>query len=457
MSILQFLRIIWGRRILVLAAAISCVIGGAVVTLVFPPRWPASTRVMLNLIKPDPVTGLLINGSEARSYVATQVQLITDYSVAGQVADELGWMSDPTWIAAYQSRSKNDKRDFRHWIAQQVEDRTTAELLEGSNILEITYQGMTPDQARGGADALRTAYINKSLEFRRDEASRNAEWYDSQAAKIQTQLLDAENRQATFERQNGVVIDDKGQDLDTERLAVLANQGAGLQAAGAAQFSAPSANAAQLAEVDAQITQASKYLGPNHPEMQALRNKRAALAALVAQEEKAVQKAQEGAAASAARAGANAVDRAIDAQKARVFAQHDKIAQLRQLQSEVDRLRDLYSRTAQKAAEFRQEAAASIDNITPLGGAVTPKAPSFPNKPLILGGSLGLGVGFGILCAVLWELFARRVRGVEDLASTTGVLVLAVITAPSKPGTLGNSKLWIPQIRALSRRKAVQA
>lgn len=457
MSILQFLRILWGRRILIIAAAISCVIGGFVVTRILPPRWPASSRVMLNMMKPDPVTGLVISGGATRSYVQTQIELITDYSVAGEVADELGWMSDPTWIAAYQARSKHDKRDFRHWIAQQVTDRTRAELVEGSNILEITYQGMTPEQAKAGADALRTAYMNRSLEFRRDEASRNAHWYDAQAVKIQAQLLDAENRKAAYERQNGVVLDDKDVDLDSQRLAVLAQQGAGFEAASMAPSAAPSANAAQLVEVDAQIAQASKNLGPNHPELQALRNKRAALAALVAQEQNAAVRAQAGAAASAARAGANAVDRAIDAQKARVLAQHDKIAQLHQMQTEINRLKELYNRTAQKAAEFQQEAAASIDNITPLGGAVTPKEPSFPNMQLIFGGSLVLGTGFGVLLAILCELFARRVRGAEDLELTTGVPVLAVVNAPPKQRTPGTSRLGIPQIRALNRRKVVQA
>src|SRR5262249_45103904 len=138
MSIMQFLRIFWAQRILILAAAISCVLGGFAVMQTLPPRWPGSARVMLNTLKPDPVTGLIVGPN--RSYVATQVNLITDYGVAGQVADELGWMSDPGWIAAYQARSKNDKRDFRHWIAQQIIDRTRAQLVEGSNILEITYQ-----------------------------------------------------------------------------------------------------------------------------------------------------------------------------------------------------------------------------------------------------------------------------------------------------------------------------
>jgi uncharacterized protein involved in exopolysaccharide biosynthesis len=455
---LQFLRIFWCRRsiILILAATISCATGGFVVTRLLPPRWPASSRVMLNTLKPDPVTGWML-GAGARSYVATQVELIRDYSIAAQAADDLGWMSDPTWIAAYQARSKGDKRDFRHWIAQYVTDHTSAGLVEGSNILEITYEGMTPDHAKAGADALRAAYLNKSLEDRREEASRNAQWYDGQAAKIQAQLLQAEDRKTAYERESGVVIDDRGADLESQRLAVLTSQGAGLQAAGVAQVAGPSGSSVQLAELDSLIAQESKSLGPNHPELQALRNRRAVLSALIDQERKAALKAQEGAAASAARAGVDVLDRAIQAQKTRVLDQHGKIVQLQQLQAEVDRLRDLYKVTAQRAAEFRQQAGASFDIITPLGSAVTPKAPSFPKKSLILNGSLGLGLGVGVLTALLCELFARRVRGAEDLASIPGVPVLAVIAAPPKQWTPGNSGLRIPPIGPLTRRKAVQA
>ena len=59
MSIIQFLRILVARRLLILLAMVSVSAGALVVAKTLPPRWEASSRVMLNTIKPDPVTGLV--------------------------------------------------------------------------------------------------------------------------------------------------------------------------------------------------------------------------------------------------------------------------------------------------------------------------------------------------------------------------------------------------------------
>jgi capsular polysaccharide biosynthesis protein len=68
--------------------------------------------------------------------------------------------------------------------------------------------------------------------------------------------------------------------------------------------------------------------------------------------------------------------------------------------------------------------------LTVLGPAAVPQRPKFPNKPLILGGSLGLGIASGILAGLLLELLGMRVRGLEDLKSVDAP-VLAVVPAPS--------------------------
>ena len=432
MSILQFLRIIWARRWLVGAATVACVLGAYLVTLIVPPRWDATSRVMMGLLKPDPVTGLVI-GNSAGAYVTTQMELVKDYAVAGQVADQLGWLSDPGLIDQWQHRPASDQRDFRRWLAQIVIDRTKVKVPEGSNILEITYTGGNPNDAKTVADALSQAYIDTSLAFRRDQATRDADWFESQATKIKTQLDAAAAAQADYERQNGIVMADDKTDLDTARLRSLAAAGAPAAAPFIAS-SVPLSSAAsiQLAQVDAQIAEASKTLGPNHPELLALKANRAALAQQVAQDQAAA-RAQAGAAASAASAGAGAVDRAVQQVKTRILGESDKLAHLNQLAATVNLLKDEYDKTSGRAADLRQEAAVADTGLTPLGKAATPKSPSFPNRLLIIPGSFALGLAAGILVALLMELFNRRVRGVEDLRSLADTPLLAVIAGPPKP------------------------
>src|ERR1700761_8599477 len=140
MSLTQFFGILWARKLLIVGVALFCLAGGVAALIVVPPRWKAEADVYLNLLKPDPVTGEVI-GPSARSYVATQVKLISDYSVTGLAVDKLGWLSDPLLIAQYQRRPQSDTRDFRRWLSQIIADGTKADILDGSNILGITYTG----------------------------------------------------------------------------------------------------------------------------------------------------------------------------------------------------------------------------------------------------------------------------------------------------------------------------
>jgi succinoglycan biosynthesis transport protein ExoP len=78
MSLIQFVRIFWARRWLIVAATVSCLVGALLLTLLLPPRWESHARVMLDDMKPDPVTGQIIGTQEGRVFAATQVELITD-------------------------------------------------------------------------------------------------------------------------------------------------------------------------------------------------------------------------------------------------------------------------------------------------------------------------------------------------------------------------------------------
>jgi uncharacterized protein involved in exopolysaccharide biosynthesis len=438
MSIIQFLTILWARRFLVFAATFSCLLGAVVLVMILPPRWQAHSRAMLDLIKPDPVTGQIISGASAHAYAATQMELIRDYRVAGLVADQLGWLSNPELIQEYQHRPKSDVRDFRRWLAQLVIDRTKTELVEGSNILEITYTANRPGDAKAVADALMKAYVDTSLAFRRSEAARNADWFEAEAQKAKLALDQADAAKTAYERANNIVLQDDKVDVDSARLHALASQAATPMVVAPAAGLTPSSG--ELAQLDAMITQQSQVLGPNHPELKALQAKRAAVAAQVAQE-----RASSRAAASGTGAGMQALNQAVAAQRARVMQQSDKVERLRQLQADVNIRRDQYEKTAGRAAELRQEATVAQTGITVLGAAATPQKPSFPNMPLIIFGSGVLGLAIGVLSALLAELLHRRVRGLEDLQSLANAPLLGAI-APM-PETLAARRRLAPWSR----------
>lgn len=450
MSIFQVLRILWARRLIIIGATVSCLIGALVLLAITPPRWTGTARVMLNLLKPDPVTGQFVGGPSAKTYFNTQSALITDAAVAGKVAEDLGWLSDPGLIRAYRNRPAQDTRDFRHWVSEGVITRTKVNNPLGSNILEITYTSSRADEARAVAEALRRAYMEQSLIMRREEATRNADWFIEQADKARTALDKATNEVAQFERDNGIVMADQSTDVDTARLRSLAQQ-SDVQVPTVIQPGG-SGSVAQLAAMDAQIADATKNLGPNHPQLQTLRTQRKALADLIAKEES--ERASANAKANALRAGA--VQAQLSAQKAKVIGQRDKLAHLAELQSQVVMLKAQFDRTQQRAADLRMEANASDAGISALGTATVPSTPSWPKKPLIIWGAVAAGLGMGVLLALLVELFARRVRSAEDLRYAVDAPMLAVISGPGSITARSVTRRFSRQLNWPMRRKAVQ-
>ena len=148
MSFLQFFRILWARRALSLLGVTGCFLAALLVVAIVPSRYVAETRIYLDLLKPDPVTGMTI-GRSAREYVKTQLQLIQDYKVAGRVVDALGWANSPKMAAAYAQRPAGDNRDFRRWLAQPIMDGTGVTWVENSNVLSISYRSSNPESWSG--------------------------------------------------------------------------------------------------------------------------------------------------------------------------------------------------------------------------------------------------------------------------------------------------------------------
>ncbi|WP_394764242.1 Wzz/FepE/Etk N-terminal domain-containing protein [Phenylobacterium sp.] len=426
MSIVQFLRILWAYRMLTLLTIVATVIGAAVAILIVPPRYEASTRVMLNTLKPDPVTGQIPPSGQTREYLATQIELVKDFGVAGQAVESLGWLTNPDYLQAYNS-IKNPDGDMRRWLAQQIIDRTKVNPVVGTNILTISFQSRTPAEARSMTNALRDAYVDSTLATRRRDAMRNAEWFTQQATREKELLDAADTAKTAYEKEIGIVMEDDKTDIETARLRSLAAQstlGAQIMAPTVAATASPAS--IELAQMDAQIAQAMKTLGPNHPALVAIRARRATLAKVV-QDDQAAARDVTANQARALGAGSGALNRAVAEQTARVIANRSKIQHLNQLQGEVNLHREQMEKSLARAVMLRQEAAVADPGITVLSEAVTPTSPAFPKKGLILGGAIALGGAAGLLLSLILEFLFRRIRGVEDLEGSISVPLLAVI------------------------------
>jgi len=415
MSLKQFLRILWVRRWVILTAGLACMLAGVIAVTLLPRRYSAETRLMLSAVATDPVSGEALSLTAARAYMPTQTELIRDYRVTGRVVDRLGWTKSPDLRAEYDS--SGDKRvDFRRWLAQQVSDSTNAYPIENSNIVVIGYDSDNPEAAARMADAVRDAYVEESLAFKRSSAQQSVEWFDRQTEQLRSQLATAEARKADFERANNIVLLDDGTDADAARLQSLSGSVDTPRMVGGG--GGGSSGNSQLAEIDAKIASASKTLGPNHPAIQDLQRQRAAIAATAGHSSGSSSPVSVGPSISVQVAGA----------RARVLSQRGKVEEARRLWTDVKVLQDQYSKITARASDLRQTADSNDAGITLLGSAVPPTTPSSPKIPQILGGSIVLGLVLGLLIGLISELLNRRVRGFDDL-DKLGVPLVGVINA----------------------------
>ncbi|HEU4968148.1 GumC family protein [Sphingomonas sp.] len=431
MSLVQFLRILAARKAIIFATLLACFFAATVTVFLLPPRYEAHNRVRVDITKPDPLTGQM-SQQMMNAYLGTQVNLITDVQTAGLVVDDLGWATDPANQAAFEAAGRPGG-DIRDWLAQRIVDSTTAKF-DSANIMEISYRGTDPAQAQGLAQAVREAFLKLNREQRTNTAQRSFAMFQEQAQRAQAALSTAEQERTKFAKENGIVYQPGTLDLETQKLNALSSAST-VPTPG--QVVAAQGNP-QVAMLKQQIAQAQQTLGPNHPTMQALKRQLAAMES-------------QGSGGSTVIGGTTRADiqSAYQAQKERVMAQADKMDQLGQMDAEIAVKRDQYQKLAAKAAEMRSIAQSNDTNMEPLGNTNLPDEPVWPNKPLIIIGSIGFGLVLGILLALLVELFARRVRSEDDLEFASGAPVLAVVGQPRPENSLTSRML-----RLIDRRRA---
>jgi uncharacterized protein involved in exopolysaccharide biosynthesis len=411
MKLKHIFDVLWGRRVVVVATTLSCLAGGLTVQLTSVPRYEASARVILDYVKPDPVTGARVPTKMLQAYLSSQLGFIRDYQVAIPAVESLGMLDNPDLIDAYNT-IPGEKPEFPMWVAQRIMGALNAVPVEDSSIIEIRYRAPEPQAARVVVEAVRQAYVDGTVATRSASSQASADALMARAEKITAELKVVQDEQTAYEKQTGVVLQDgKKRDLESARLRqMLRNDDRGY-------VSQPYFTPAmvRLAEAEADLAEAKRVLGPNHPALRAYQAQRDVLQKKVDQVGSSDRQMAEMVAARDRLA-----DQMTEAQKQKVLSQRVDVMRLRLLQDEIDGYTQQINSLIQGSVEARAMAMAKETSITPIGPANVKPKPVFPNPSLILGGSGVLGLVLGVLLAGLTELMARRVRNTTDLESAAG-------------------------------------
>jgi chain length determinant protein EpsF len=439
-----FLLILRARYMVALFTFVVTVLTTAVVSMMLPKQYTATTAVVIDVKSPDPVAGMVLPGLIAPSYMATQFDIINSDRVAQRVVKLLRMEQSPAireqWMQATQGRGK-----LSIWLAELLRSKLEVKPSKESNVISIGFSGTEPAFVATVANAFAQAYVDVNIELKVEPARQYAAWFEDQTKTLRDKLEKAQEALTAYQQKNGVLaVDDNRVDYEKEKLNSLSQTLTMAQAQTSESSSKrTSANdSSTLSDVmqspvvvslksdinrlEAKLQDSNVNLGKNHPQTLRAESELAALKEKLAAETRQISTSIN-TSLQVGRQKEKELRQALEEQKARVLALSQQRDEITVLRREVESAQRAFDAVSVKSTQTRLESQSLQTNIAILTPAEEPTVASKPRKTVNVLVSMVVGAMLGLGFAFLLELANRRVRSAEDLALATGLPVLAAI------------------------------
>ena len=443
MTLHQFFLILRARYrvvLLVLALALTAALAAS---LLMPRKYTAQTSLLVDVRTPDPVAGAGLSGVIAPSYMATQVDIIGGDLVAQRVVKILKLDEDGETKAAWQKATEG-RGSLDSWIAKELQSGLQVQPARESNVINITYKGGNADNVAQVVNAFAQAYLDTNLSLKTEPARLYATWFDDQSKVSRAKLEDAQARLSDYQQKAGIVSSDERVDYETTKLAQISTQLTAVQ--GETTDSQSKRNArgdtvaevmqstlinglkADIARLEAKVSENNVNLGVNHPSRQRAEAELASLRSRLTSESNRISASIE----TAYKVGKDRereLQASVNAQKTRVLALNKQRDELNVYRRDVEAAQRAYETVSQSASQTRLQSLTNQTNVVRLNTALAPIDPSSPKLPLNLLIAAFVGTLLGVGYAMVLELMNRRVRSSEDLMQMLDLPVLASISS----------------------------
>lgn len=445
---------IWQRRWLALAGAWAIAILGWLVVSQLPNRYEAKARVFVQMGQVLSAK-VGINAQEQQNDVDTIRQTLTS-------AVNLEKVVRGTDLANTVAGPQD--------IADRVAGLQTAIKIvaQQNNLFEITASASSPKLAKQIVDKLISIFVDQNLSDDRNETQTTLRFLDSQVEQMQNRLADADAKRTAFQTQYLGALPGTGTMQDRmsaartqmaqidgdlagaqTSLASINGQMAGTQASVAGPSGVVGGPArARLAAIEGQLADARvKGYTESHPDVIALKSQLAAARAAANSEPLGAGGAGQPnpvyLSLKSMQADKQAAVAALSARKAQL--QGDMNAIMAKLngdpavateQSQIERdyqvLKDQYDKVLGDREELRvrAQAQAQTDAIKfrTIDPPAAPRAPTAPNRPVLLFGVLFLAIGGGVAAAFGMAQLKATFPTAGRLEKATGLPVIGSIS-----------------------------
>jgi polysaccharide chain length determinant protein (PEP-CTERM system associated) len=459
---------VWRHRWLALAVAWGVALGGWLWVLQMPEAYIASARVYVDT---NSVLRPLVRGLAIDPDIDQRINMMSQTLLSRPNLEKLMRMTD------LDLEVDNDaERDAM--LSSLGEAIALSGTLENESLYEISVRNTDRDVAKRVAQALITVFIESSLSDKREDSSGAQDFVNEQIEDYEERLIAAENRLALFKQENVDILPGGGGDyysnlqatkaeLDQARLLLSEMQNRRtelerqLEGEDPVFISSGVTGAVNMSPLDVRIQNmrtdldylSVQYTG-KHPEVRQLT---ALIAELEAEKATEYARVREDASAGVSALANSPVYQGMRSMLAeteanvaelnvrvaeyerRVSELENKVNSIPEIEAEMKQLDRDYAVIAgqHEALLERREAARLSQDVEQNASDVTfrvidppfvPIRPSEPNRPLLNGAVLFIGLAAGIGAALLVSLIYPVIADARSLVNITGMPLLGSVT-----------------------------
>ncbi len=449
MGVLQVLAILWARRSVVIGCFVSTVVLAVGVTLILPKSYQAKVTVLVDNEARNAYTNDFETREFSNDFLGKQMAIVTSNRTAKQVVADLNLTENKLFEKAYARGRRNVP--IEDWVAAYLTKGVKVTSVPEQSSIEIAYRSRDARTAARVANAFADAYMRTGTDIRVVNAEQTAVQLKRQAKTLQGELADAEKALHEYQERTGIVETENGLDTEMRKLDSLQKLQADTNTAtetARTQLSAfRSAKAAgqsldqldgvandqllkslraQIADVNANLAEVGRKFGTQYPDYTAGLAKKAALQREVKAELDNIKSGFATAVETGQQKAAD-LDKAIADQKLKVVKLQTHWDQYQILINQVKTKRKELDQTVSRSGQEAIESRVSTVSAVVLSPADPPTRANFPNLLLNTALAIGFGMFFGLVMAVLVELFDRRIRSAEDFEDAAGAPVIVVM------------------------------
>lgn len=464
----RYLEILHRRRRLLLVSLAAGLIGAAVLYMISPKQYRASTLLLVERKTP----ALLAAGvsvdvdswADAQTFYPTQYRLLQSRGLAERVVRNLNLVADPAFnpprSAPFSPTAALDDQQALAALARKLQANLEVKPLRDTRLVEIAYTAPHPELAARIANGVAEAYIDWGVETRFASVGRASSFLASQIEALKREIQEKEAQLQAYSRRTDIVALDPNSNVTLQRLEGLnrdyveaVSQRIQKEARYKELMSSQEEAVADLVsgglvgqlraeQLKLERDYATKLntFKPDWPAMQELKariDKGRQHLQNVIQETVSNAREQAKAEYQAALRREQSLAQELAKQKAEAMQLNSVAVEYNNLKVEVSTRRGLLDELLRKQAETEVSSRlgnSRESNILVVDRALPPAAAFRPSlkRNLVLGGALGLFLGIGLVFVA--EYLDRRVKSPEEVDRLVGLPVLATIPDVSADG-----------------------